>query len=116
MPSVESLEWHNNVGRPKVLSAVGKPGLPAGAPFGAVAIDTQGCTLCLACAAVLSVFQTPAAAFSTEAVRLCPALGCTQIAIRALGPPALERFLDVVNGRFFYGLMVHMNLMRPERC
>jgi ferredoxin len=38
--------------------------LPAGAPFGAVAIDTQGCTLCLAC-----VSACPTGALSDDAER-----------------------------------------------
>ena len=36
----------------KALGLKGAPALPAGAPYGAVVVDTDACTLCLACASL----------------------------------------------------------------
>jgi ferredoxin len=43
-------ELHRAAGQPQVSTK-----LPAGSPFGAVIVDTQGCTLCLACVAACPV-------------------------------------------------------------
>ncbi|HTV31246.1 MAG TPA: 4Fe-4S dicluster domain-containing protein [Xanthobacteraceae bacterium] len=58
-------------------TAVESVALPAGAPFGSVEIDTQGCTLCLACVAVCPTGalrddpERPALRFAEDACVQC---------------------------------------------